>query len=62
MTHETLAANNGALAADGSVVQGYWVGTVSKVNGQVVAFNSQSIYMNMNPDAVATAVARTIFH
>jgi RHS repeat-associated protein len=62
LTHAEFAAQNGAVAADGSLAQGYWIGTVGKVNGQVVALNSSTFYGNQLPSADATFALRSTFH
>ena len=61
LNHAEFAARNGALAADGSLLPGHWVGTVGKVNGRVVALNSQTFYANQLPNANATASLRSTF-
>jgi hypothetical protein len=61
LDHGGLAARNGALNADGSVAPGYWVGTAAEVDGEIVGFNSQSLYNNMNLDADATEVLRSTY-
>ncbi len=62
LTHAEFAAQNGALAADGTLAPGYWIGTAGKVNGQVVAMNSMTFYGNQLPNANVTFALRSLFH
>jgi hypothetical protein len=61
-THADFATKNGAVLADGSLAPGYWIGTVGKVNGNIVALNSQTFYQNQMANAAATIALRSIFH
>jgi hypothetical protein len=62
LSHAEFAAQNGAVASDGSLAAGYWVGTVGKVNGNVIGMNSMTFYGNQMPNAAATIALRSTFH
>jgi len=62
LPHAEFAALNGAVVADGSLAPGFWVGTIGKVNGNVVAMNSMTFYGNQLPNATATLALRSVFH
>jgi RHS repeat-associated protein len=62
LSHAEFASQYGALASDGSLAPGYWVGTIGKVNGQVVAMNSMTFYGNQLPNYNATIALGSAFH